>query len=293
LAGGYGGTPVAADIDFEVLRGAKVGIVGENGRGKTTLLRTLAGLLPSVSGSVKWWHRADIGYYSQQAEETVNPAETVLEALTRAAPPASPAERILATAGAFLFHDDDLEKPCGVLSGGERARVRLARLILHEHSVLLLDEPSNHLDAETVEVLARALKEYKGTVFIVSHARTFMNAIVERLYEVRNGTVRHYAGTYEDYVADLSAIAEETETLPGGPIEGAAAKREQALLAKERRRGRQKLEDKLKEMEHERGQILKYFFENPTDYSPEKSRRLAELEEMISVTENEWLKLAE
>ena len=108
LAIGYGKVPVAADINFEVLRGAKVGIVGENGRGKTTLLRTLAGLLPPISGAVKWWHRADVGYYSQQAEETVNPAETVLEALTRAAPPASPAERILAAAGAFLFHDDDL-----------------------------------------------------------------------------------------------------------------------------------------------------------------------------------------
>jgi ATP-binding cassette subfamily F protein 3 len=295
LAIGYGEKIVARDINLEIPRGAKAAIVGENGRGKSTLLRTMVGALPPIAGNCKWWHKADIGYYSQLSEETLSHQETVLDALNRAAPAEASGERILATAGAFLFGEDDLEKPCGVLSGGERARVRLARLILHEHSVLVLDEPTNHLDAETVEVLAKALKEYAGTVLVVSHARTFMNALVDRIYEVRGGTVRHYTGTYEDYVADLAALAAEANTvLPvvaGTP--GADTRREKVLADREERRARQKLEDRLKSLEKEKGRIMAYFFENPTDYAPDKAKRLSELEEEIDRTENDWLKLAD
>jgi len=295
LAVGYGDKVVAGDIDLEIPRGAKAAIVGENGHGKSTLLRTMVGALPPLAGSCKWWHKADIGYYSQLSEETLSRQETVLDALTRAAPPDASGERILAAAGAFLFGEDDLEKPCGVLSGGERARVRLARLILHEHNVLVLDEPTNHLDAETVEVLARALKEYAGTVLVVSHARTFMNALIDRIYEVRGGTVRHYSGTYEEYVADLAAYAAEANTVvpvvSGTPDAG--ARREKMMADRERRRSRQKLEDRLKSLEKEKGRILAYFFENPTDYAPDKAARLKGLEEEIGRVENDWLKLAD
>jgi len=296
LAIGYGaGSVVAKDISLEIPRGAKVAIVGENGRGKTTLLKTLVGALQPLAGHYKWWHRADIGYFSQEAEETLSHQESVLETLTRAAPPDASGESILATAGAFLFGEDDLEKPCGVLSGGERARVRLARLVLGRHNVLVLDEPTNHLDAETVEVLARALKEYAGTVLVVSHSRTFTNALVDRIYEVCNGTVRHYSGTYEEYVADLAELAAEANVvLPvaaGTP--DSAERREKALAAREMRRARQKLEDRLKKLEKEKGRILAYFFENPTDYAPDKAQRLKELEEAIGRIENDWLKLAD
>ncbi len=296
LAIGYPGRTVADRIDLEIPRGARVAVVGENGRGKSTLLRTLAGAIPPLAGSFKWWHRADIGYFSQIAEETLEPRQTVLQALTAAAPAAASGERILATAGAFLFREDDLEKPCRVLSGGERARVRLARLILREHNVLLLDEPTNHLDAETVEVLAAGLRDYDGTVLAVSHARTFMNAVADRVYEVRNGTVRQYLGTYEEYVAELAAMAETSipETAAAA-IESpeAADRREKALRAKEKRRQLQRLEEKLKTLEREKSRILAYFFENPTDYAPEKSRRLADLEQEIAAVERNWLRLAE
>ena len=290
---GYGEIPIAREINFEIPRGAKVAIVGENGRGKSTLLKTLAGSLPTLSGSYKWWHKADIGYFSQLSEDTLSENETVLEALTRAAPAQASGERILAAAGAFLFKEDDLEKPCGVLSGGERGRIRLARLILQEHSVLLLDEPTNHLDAETVEVLARALKEYTGTVIVISHARTFMNALVDRIYEVRNGTLRQYMGSYEDYVTDLPSIAEETahEPIDTSVSEDAHAKREETLLAKERRRLQQRLEEKIAALDKEKSKILAYFFENPTDYAPEKARRLSELNEEMEQVENEWLNM--
>ncbi len=296
LAIGYDGVAVARDINFEINRGKKVAIVGENGHGKTTLLKTLAGRIPVIDGTFKWWHRADIGYFSQQSEDTLLAHETVLQALSRAAPPEASGERILTAAGAFLFREDDLEKPCGVLSGGERARVRLASLVLREHNVLILDEPTNHLDSETVDVLAQALKEYPGTVFIVSHARSFMNALIDTVYEVHAGTMRLYTGTYEEYVADLAAFAEE-RTL-GEPQSAASdgeatERKERAWMQRTKRRAQQKIEDKMEKLDKEKSVILKYYFENPLDYAPEKATRLSEINEETLVLEKEWLKLEE
>jgi len=293
LSIGYGDTSIASNITFEIKRGAKVALVGENGQGKSTLLKTLAGVLPAIAGTMKWWHRANIGFFSQMSEDTLSPDETVLQALTRAAPPDTSGERILAAAGAFLFHDDDLEKPCRVLSGGERSRVRLARLVLHEHNVLMLDEPTNHLDAETVEALAAALKTYAGTVIVVSHARTFMNAIVDTIYEVRDQTVRHFIGTYEEYVEELTASADRTAhtAVPMSDAQEEQIKRERKEQARMSQRARTKLEDKLAALEKEKSVIMAYFFENPTDYAPDKATRLAEINEEIEQTEKQWLAL--
>lgn len=285
---GYPEKIVAKNIDLEIPRGAKVAIVGENGHGKTTLLKTLARIIPSLDGKLKWWPFADLGYFSQLSEETLDPEKTVLQTLTAAAPATASGERILAAAGAFLFHHDDLEKPCRVLSGGEKARVRLAKLVLQEHNVLVLDEPTNHLDTETVEVLAEALKKYQGTVIIVCHARTFMNAFVDRIYEVNNRTVRHYIGTYEEYVADLTAEAEASSI---SPAPGGIDQKEKARLLRQLGRAQQRIDDKIKKLDKEKGDILAYFFENPTDYAPDKNKRLAEIEEEITVLEKEWLRL--
>jgi len=304
---GYPEKTVAKNITLEIPRGAKVAIVGENGHGKTTLLKTLADLIPSLNGKLKWWPHANIGYFSQMSEETLNLDETVLQALTKAAPANAPAERILAAAGAFLFRHDDLEKTCRILSGGEKARVRLAKLILQEHNVLILDEPTNHLDTETVEVLAQALKIYKGTVIIVCHARTFMNAFIDRVFEVRNGTVRHYTGTYEEYVADLTAEAERTDPPPlhlrRASVDTVAASygvakedgkgQKNTQIIRQLTRAQQRLEEKIKKLEKEKGEILKFYFENPTDYAPDKAKRLSDLEEEIVQLEKEWLKLEE
>jgi ATP-binding cassette, subfamily F, member 3 len=293
LAIGYDGKPVASGITLEIPRGAKAAIVGENGRGKSTLLRTFAGKLPAISGKLQWWHRADIGYYSQLAPETLSPGMTVLQALTLAAPPDASGERILAAAGTFLFREDDLEKTCGVLSGGEQARVRLARLVLGEHNVLLLDEPTNHLDAETVDVLAQAIKDYPGTVIAVSHARTFMNGFADRIFEVRDGGVRQWNGTYEEYVADLATQAVATSDLaaePGDTPE-ATERRERSARAKETRRRRKAIEDRLAVLDKERSGILAFFFENPMDYAPDKATRLTEIDDEVAVLEKEWMGL--
>ncbi|MFH1047793.1 MAG: ABC-F family ATP-binding cassette domain-containing protein [Patescibacteria group bacterium] len=294
LAVGYDGRAIADSITFEIARGDKVVFVGENGRGKSTLLRTLAGRLPPIAGKLKWWHRADIGYYSQLSEETLSPTQTVLDALTASALPGTSGERILAAAGTFLFREDDLEKPCGVLSGGERARVRLARIMLREHNVLLLDEPTNHLDAETVEVLARSLKDYPGTVILVSHARTFTNALANRIYEVANRTLRQFSGTFEEYVTELSERA-GSEPIEESSSENRAeeflARKRQAAEERDRRRQQQKLEQRMATLEKEKSAIMKYYFENPTDYVPEKTRRLVELNEALAELESDWLKL--
>ncbi len=295
LAIGYGDKVIASNIKFEIQRGRKIVIAGENGRGKSTFLKTLAGKISPLAGSVKWWHNASIGYYDQKTDATLVANETVLSYLTRLAPPQTAGERILMMAGNFLFRNDDLEKTSSVLSGGERARLCLAGILLHEHNVLMLDEPTNHLDVETAEALAEALKEYQGTVLFVSHARTFVNALAEDIYEVRGGTVRHYTGTYEEYVSDLAAIMDrdDVDVLAAAKTAdtSAAERAEQRLMMKEKKRAQDRLQLVMDKLDKEKSEILKYFFENPTDYAPAKAKRLLDIDDELAVAERDWLRL--
>ena len=297
---GYGDKVIVNHVNFEIQRGEKVVIAGENGQGKTTLLKTLAGMLEPIDGKLKWWHNADIGYYDQKVDATLMPNEIVLNYLIRMAPSATSGERILMMASNFLFRDDDLEKPTRVLSGGERARLCLAGILLHEHSVLLLDEPTNHLDVETAEALAVALKKYAGTVIFVSHARTFVNALCERVLEIRRGALRQYPGTYEEYVDDLAAImveeaaGDQRKTSPGPSLAGVGnARAEVRVKTRELQRAIERLEKFMKVLDKERSEILQFYFDNPTDYAPEKATRLGELDEEYKRKEDEWLKLSE
>jgi ATP-binding cassette subfamily F protein 3 len=294
LSVGYGDKVIASDITFEMKRGEKIVIAGENGKGKSTFLKTLAGKLEPLSGSFKWFHRADIGYYDQKTDATLIPQETILQYLTRMAPVTTSGERILMMAGNFLFRNDDLEKTTSVLSGGERARLCLAGILLHEHNVLMLDEPTNHLDVETAESLALALKEYGGTVLFVSHARTFVNALADNIYEVRNGTLKHYTGTYEEYVEDLSermeeSLAAESEALRSKDAPSEEKRREARLLIKEMRKAQDKRQKEIDSLSKEKSAILAYFFENPMDYAPDKSEQLKELERSLMGAEAAWM----
>lgn len=290
LSIGYNGHAIAKNITFEILRGQKVVIVGENGRGKSTLLKTLAEKIPAIEGTIKWWHRSSIGYFDQLTTNSLIAEETVLQYLTRLAPSQASTERLLMMAGNFLFCNDDLEKPTQVLSGGERARLCLAGLLLVEHNTLLLDEPTNHLDVETAEALANALKEYNGTVILVSHARTFVNALAEVVFEIHGGTLRKFLGSYEDYVAALSEVALD-ESPRKEPAETSKSSAEERALTKERKRQAVKLEAQIKDLETEKSAILAYYFENPTDYAPEKSARLSIINEELRQLEQKWLEL--
>jgi ATP-binding cassette subfamily F protein 3 len=173
--------------------------------------------------------------------------------------------------------------------------------LLHEHNVLILDEPTNHLDVETAESLALALKDYGGTVIFVSHARTFVNALADRIYEIRGGTLRHYTGTYEEYVDDLRDLMEEDARqavgvgAPADPRASAKPKqsREQHLLIKEKRKEQDRLQKQIDALDKEKSAILAYFFENPTDYAPEKSARLSEVTREMGYLEDSWMNLEE
>lgn len=200
LAIGYPDKIVAKEIGLEIEHGQRAAIVGDNGQGKTTLLRTLVGSLEPISGTVKWGHNCEIGVYAQHVYTSLDPKQTVLEYLEYKAIPGTTNQMILAVAGSLLFRGDHVEKKVSVLSGGERARLCMAGLLLGPYNILVLDEPGNHLDVETVESLADALLEYKGTVIFTSHDRHFMKRVASSIIEVREGTARNYNGNYEAYL---------------------------------------------------------------------------------------------
>lgn len=200
LSIGYEGRAVASGIDLEIEHGARAAIVGDNGQGKTTLLRTLVGSLPSIQGEMKWGFGCEIGTYAQHVYTSLPERKTVLEYLEYEAIPGTKTQTILDVAGAMLFRGSAVKKKIPVLSGGERARLCMAALLLGKFNVLVLDEPGNHLDVETVEALADALIDYKGTVIFTSHDRHFMKRVASSIIEVKDGTVVNYRGDYDAYL---------------------------------------------------------------------------------------------
>jgi ATP-binding cassette, subfamily F, member 3 len=208
LAIGYGERRVAADIELDVEHGSRAAIVGDNGQGKTTFLRTVVDSLEPLAGEIRWGHGCDLGVYAQHVYTSLPEKKTVQEFLEYHAPTGTKIQEILDMAGALLFRGEAVNKKISVLSGGERARLCLASLLLSKHNVLVLDEPGNHLDVDTVEALAEALLEYKGTVIFTSHDRHFMKRVATCIIEVRDGGVTNYRGDYEAY---LYAINQEIE----------------------------------------------------------------------------------
>lgn len=177
----------------------KIAVTGVNGAGKSTLLKTIVGETAATQGSVSIGPSVRVGYFSQHALDLLNPKNTLVEELSSRIPDAS-IGFIRNLLGAFLFSGDDVDKKIGVLSGGERARVLLAMILASPLNLLVLDEPTNHLDIESREVLLRAVKEFDGTVLVVSHDRHFLHEIVNRVFEVRDGEIRTYEGNYEYYL---------------------------------------------------------------------------------------------
>lgn len=204
LAIGYPDNTVATEINLEIEHGQRAAFVGDNGQGKTTLLRTLVGSLDPIAGQVKWGHASEIGTYAQHVYSTLPPKDTVLDYLEHKAQKGTTNQQILAVAGALLFRDAHVKKKISVLSGGERARLCMAGLLLGDYNILVLDEPGNHLDVETVEALANALLDYQGTVLFTSHDRHFMSRIATNIIEVRDGCARNYLGDYESYLYSIN-----------------------------------------------------------------------------------------
>src|SRR5205823_3578818 len=208
---GYPEREVAADIDLEIDHGWRAAIVGDNGQGKTTFLRTVVDSLAPLAGEVRWGHGCQIGIYAQHVYTSLPEKQTVLDYLENNAAAGAKIQEILDLAGALLFRGESVKKRIAVLSGGERARLCLAGLLLSQYNVLVLDEPGNHLDVDTVEALAEALLAYKGTVIFTSHDRYFMKRVATCIIEVRDGHVTNYRGDYEAYLYSVNKEIDEGE----------------------------------------------------------------------------------
>jgi ATP-binding cassette subfamily F protein 3 len=257
----YKETRVYEGIDLRVARGDRVALVGPNGAGKSTLLRILAGVLPIDAGRRIPGHRVTAAFYAQHQIEALTETRSVLEELESVAT-TDDHPRLRSHLGAFLFSGDDVEKKVAVLSGGEKARLALAKMLLRPSNLLVLDEPTNHLDLEACEVLEDALRQYKGTLILITHDRSFINALATRVVEVRSGRLREFIGNYDDYLRKAERCGQEPpergtvpghgrrETEPGRGTEPAVpSHREQRRLDRERRKAREKAERRLQGIE--------------------------------------------
>ncbi|GMV40639.1 MAG: ABC transporter ATP-binding protein [Myxococcales bacterium] len=211
----FGDNVLYRGVNLTVRAGDRIAILGVNGAGKTTLLRMLAGELTPDEGRVVVGTGVERRTYAQHHTEALIASRTVLEEVSRARPDAGQT-RVRGVCGAFLFPADDVDKPVGVLSGGERARVLLARLLLDPGNVLLLDEPTNHLDLGAAEALADALEGYGGTILLVSHNESLVNRIATKVWDVGEGKVVEYPGNLQTYLDHLERRRAEAEQVRGG-----------------------------------------------------------------------------
>jgi ATP-binding cassette subfamily F protein 3 len=242
----YGDKVVYAGVDFALRRGERVALVGPNGAGKSTLLRIAAGVLPTDAGERRLGHHVDLAFYAQHQLESLDPRRSVLEELESVAV-LEDVPRLRGHLGAFLFSGDDVEKKVAVLSGGEKARLALARLLLRPRNFLVLDEPTNHLDVESCVVLEQALRGYAGTMLFISHDRDFIDALATRVVEVRAGALQSYPGNYSEFLRssqrglDPQPIAEQLAVAPDGKAERIAAREREKERTRRLERARKRL----------------------------------------------------
>jgi ATP-binding cassette subfamily F protein 3 len=266
VAKSYGETRVFAGVNFTIERGDRVALVGVNGAGKSTLIKILAGTEPVTSGEYTLGHNAQPDYFAQDQYKELNPNARLIDDIGEVAPRATNTE-LRSILGCFLFSEDDVFKTIGVLSGGERNRYALARMLMMPSNFLLLDEPTNHLDLRAKEVLLTALQEYTGTVVFVSHDRYFIDKLATRVFEVADGGVQVFPGNYEDYLwrkeGGLAHPAESTPepaaahkpaappTPPARPARPQAERRLNPIKLRQMKERRREIEDEVTRLEVE------------------------------------------
>ncbi len=302
LSIGYPDHTVATDIALEIEHGERAAIVGDNGQGKTTLLRTLVDSLPTISGSVRWGHNCKIGTYAQHVYTSLPENKTVLEYLEYEALPGTPDQEILKVAGSLLFRDSHVKKKIKVLSGGERARLCMASILLGDYNILVLDEPGNHLDVETIEALSQALIDYRGTVLFTSHDRYFMRRIATSVIEVRDGRVRNYSDGYEAYLYSVNKEIDDGERARNaGKGKGKARDRVPSGSTKTSQRDERKLrkeignlEKKIARMDDQKKELnQKLLATSDAEEAMKLHEQVQEITKDLETAENRWVELQE
>jgi ATP-binding cassette subfamily F protein 3 len=298
---GYPDLTVATDVNLEVEHGTRTAVVGENGHGKTTLLRSIIDSLPPLAGQVEWGYGCETGVYAQHVYGSLPERETIFDYLNYQRSSDTTEQTLLDVAGSFLFHGELVNKPIKVLSGGERARVCLAALLLAPHNVLVLDEPGNHLDVETLEALAEALIEYPGTLIFTSHDRHFVHRVATGVIEVRNGRVRHYPDDYDSYVYRIGKELEPEPVVAAQPSAASGDQRtgsDNRKAQNQRRRQRNKeitsLERTISRLDDERSEIRNQLMQCTDVVEAQRlHEKSVEIQEQIKPAEQRWLELSE
>jgi ATP-binding cassette subfamily F protein 3 len=211
LSKSFGGNVLYNNIDLTVLRGERVALIGPNGFGKTTLLRIIAGEIEPDKGSIAPGHNVIMNYYAQHHSEMLNTNSTIINEVYRVVPHEN-VSFVRGVCGAFLFPGDDVDKPIKVLSGGEKARVSLAKILIKPGNLLVMDEPTNHLDLISSEILIDALVKYQGTLLFVSHNQSFINRLATKIWDIRDKNIMEYPGTLSEYYLHLEESGEDTST---------------------------------------------------------------------------------
>ncbi len=278
----YGDLVVYESLDFEAERGQRTVLVGPNGAGKSTLLKLLAGVLPVQDGERQLGHNVRVGYFSQHRVEMLNVRHTVLESVLDVPEPVS--EQTARTVlGSFLFKGDDVFKTVGVLSGGEKSRLALVKLLLYPPNLLLMDEPTTHLDVGSIDALIGALRQYEGTLIFISHDVHFIRAIAQSVLHINAGRLTPYAGDYQYYLDKSQATSERAALTSSNGLTNAQPKQEAAAAPRSAPGLREQKAQRRAEAEA-RKTLAKE--------ERERARRLQELEMHIATLEGQQKELA-
>ena len=298
----FGKKRIFAGAEFTIERGQKIALVGRNGEGKTTFARMLIGELEATEGEIKVGANVNIGYYAQNQDDLMDGEFTVFDTLDRVAV-GDVRTRLRDILGAFLFRGEDIDKKVKVLSGGERSRLAMARLMLEPYNLLVLDEPTNHLDMRSKDILKDALQKFDGTVVVVSHDREFLDGLVDRIYEFRDGGVREYLGDIwyflekrkveslqdiERHDKPATQAAKSEETHAAGKL-SYEQKKEQEKLVRKLRKAVESVEEELAKVEKE---IADYDarFAVATEYNADDYAKYNALKEHYDHLMHEWEK---
>ena len=295
----FGDHRVFAGAEFTIHKGDKIALVGRNGEGKTTFARMLIGELEPTEGSIKIGANVSIGYYAQNQDDLMNGDFTVYDTLDRVAV-GDIRTRLRDILGAFLFRGEDIDKKVKVLSGGERSRLAMARMMLEPHNLLILDEPTNHMDMRSKDILKTALQKFDGTVVLVSHDREFLDGIVDKVYEFRDGGVREYLGGIYYFLekrklenlheVERKAVVQNTakQESSQGKL-SYEQKKEQEKLLRKLRKNIEQIEADTAEVERK---IAEYDarFATATEYNAEEYKEYDELKHRYDHLMHEWEK---